>query len=124
MALTFAAKEATWLRLLLIEQGLLDETNQHSKIILKGNNQSAIALASNPVLHQQTKHIDIQHHYIRDKVNAKRIKICYVPTSKIVADRLTKPLVLVKYHTFIKQLEMFSLTTSTSTAPSTSNIHV
>ena len=32
MALTFAAKEATWLRLLLIEIGLLDEEGQYAEI--------------------------------------------------------------------------------------------
>lgn len=43
---------------------------QSSSITLKGDNQSSIALANNPVLHTRTKHIDIQHHYIRDQVTS------------------------------------------------------
>lgn len=117
MALTLAAKKATWLRLLLTELRLLNEQNQHAKIILRGDNQSAIALANNPVLHQRTKHIDIQHHYIREEVDAKRIKLSYVPTAKMVADSLTKPLLSVKFNTFIKQLGMASPNTLLSAAP-------
>lgn len=121
MAMTLAAKEATWLRLLLTELGLLKEDNQHAKILLRGDNQSAIALASNPVLHQRTKHIDIQHHYIRDEVEAKRIEICYVPTGEMVADGLTKSLHSVKFHCFVKQLGMASLTSLSAAPPSISS---
>lgn len=39
-------------------------------ILLKINNQSSIALAYNPVFYSETKHIDIQHHYICDEVAA------------------------------------------------------
>lgn len=38
MALTLAAKEATWLRLILTELGLLNEDNQHAKILLMADN--------------------------------------------------------------------------------------
>ena len=117
MALTLAAKEATWLRLLLTELGLLDEGNQHAKIALRGDNQSAIALGSNPILHQRTKHIDIQHHYIRDEVEARRIELKYVPTAEMIADGLTKPLLSMKFHAFIKQLGMASPSIQVSAAP-------
>lgn len=62
-ALTLAAKEATWLRLLLAELELLNEDDQHAKILLRAYNQSAIALASNPNL--RTKYIDLQYHYVQ-----------------------------------------------------------
>lgn len=87
IALTQAAKEATWLRLLLTELGLLEPDQQHAQIkisnnntciqainddldginprgasstvSLKGDNQGSISLAHNPVFHARTKHIDI-----------------------------------------------------------------
>ena len=74
--------------------GLLDEGNRHAQIALRGNNQSAIALASNPILHQRIKHIDIQHHYIRDE--ARKIELKYVPTAKIIADGLIKSFLSMK----------------------------
>lgn len=107
IALTLAAKEATWLRLLLTELGLLQFDNQYAfiKVLkqntsaqaiqanlsierrgedeivipLKGNNQGSIALAHNPVFYLRTKHINIQHHYIQDELASKRIELSYVP---------------------------------------------
>lgn len=81
-ALTLAAKEATWLRLLLAELGLLNEDDQHAKILLRAYNQSAIALACNPNLHQRIKYIDLQYHYVRDEFEAKRIEVTTCQSAK------------------------------------------
>ena len=53
---------------------------------------STIALASNPVLHARTKHIELDIHFVRDKVKEKRLELRYVPTSDQIADVLTKAL--------------------------------
>ena len=115
IALTLTAREATWLRLLMTELHLLDDNNQYAKVeviknecsmAVKGDNQSAIALANNPVLHARTKHIDIQHHYIRDEVSEGRIDLTYIPTESMIADGLTKSLSQVKFHRFLQQLHM------------------
>ncbi len=135
IALTLAAKEVTWLRLLLTELRLLQPDEQHalikvleqnksaqaiqdysnerggggeSEIVmpLKGDNQGSIALAHNPVFHSRTKHIDIQHHYIRDKVASKRIELSYVPIEEMIADGLTKALTHVKFLRFVDQMRM------------------
>lgn len=133
-ALTLAAKEATWLRLLLTELGVLEADQQHAEIkvsernscvqaidsdldnldpgsgdptvSLKGDNQGSLALAHNPVFHARTKHIDIQHQYIRDEVAAKRIELTYVPTGGMITDGLTKPLTHARFHTFVSQMQM------------------
>ncbi len=84
-----------------------EETNVGEMIIpLKGDNQGSIALAYNPVFHSKTKHIDIQHHYIRDKVVSRRIELSYMPTEEMIADGLTKALTHVKFHRFIEQMNM------------------
>lgn len=75
-------------------------------ITLKRGNQSSISLANNPILHTRTKHIDIQHHYIRDEVASGRINLVYTPTGEMLADGLTKPLSHVKFLNFIKQMRM------------------
>ena len=73
-----------------------------SSIEIKGDNQNFIILAKNLVLHIQTKYIDIQHHYIQDKVSSGRISLIYTPTEEMLADRLTKPLSHVKFLNFIR----------------------
>ena len=75
-------------------------------IFLKGNNQGSIALTHNSVFHARTKHIDIQHHYIYDKVTLGRIDFQYISMSEIIADGLTKALTQVKFHIFVKQMQM------------------
>ena len=115
MALTLAAKATIWIRLLMTVLGLIktDDTSptvnvlkRKCAIALKCDNQSAIALANNPVLHSRTKHIDIQHHFIRNEVIDGRINLSYIPTENMVADGLTKPLTHVKFFSFIRQLHM------------------
>ena len=56
------------------------------------DNLSAIALASNPVLHARTKHIELDVHFVRDKVLANEVDLWHVPSSDQIADILTKPL--------------------------------
>lgn len=53
---------------------------------------SAIALAHNPVFHARTKHIEIDYHFLRDKVLAKQLLIQFVPSHDQIADVFTKPL--------------------------------
>ena len=60
--------------------------------ILKMDNQSAIALSKNPVLHDHSKHIDTKFHFIRDCVDSGRICVDYASTQEQLADILTKSL--------------------------------
>ena len=56
------------------------------------DNQGCIALAKKPVHHKRTKHIDVRHHFIREKVEMGIIELRYLPTGEMVADALTKGL--------------------------------
>ncbi|TQD90539.1 hypothetical protein C1H46_023885 [Malus baccata] len=56
------------------------------------DNISAISLASNPIFHARTKHVEIDYHYIRELVLAKLIKVSYVSSEDQVADLHTKSL--------------------------------
>jgi hypothetical protein len=88
VAATHAAKEATWLRKLLKEINIQDNT----PTTLFCDNQSALKLATDDNYHARTKHIDTRYHYIRDVIAKGIINTVYCPTEDMVADALTKPL--------------------------------
>jgi hypothetical protein len=92
MSASYAAREAAFLHQLLGEIGY-----KQPSVALHCDNQSCIALSSNPTYHQRTKHIDVQHHFIREKVESGDITLTYVPSEHMVADALTKPLPRVKH---------------------------
>ena len=89
MALSFAAQETVWLRKLLTEFGC--ELSGPTILIME-DNQSAIAMANNPQFHGRAKHIDIRHHFIRERVSHGDIRLNYCPTGDMIADMLTKGL--------------------------------
>ena len=60
--------------------------------IIYCDNQSAIALAKDPKFHPRTKHIAIQHHWVREKIAEQVVDLEYIQMSKQVADGLTKAL--------------------------------
>jgi hypothetical protein len=68
------------------------------------DNQSCIKMTENPVFHDNSKHIKIRYHYIRDMVQRRVVKIQYVGTDEQVANVLTKPLSHVKFEYFRDKL--------------------
>nr|CAD1840601.1 unnamed protein product [Ananas comosus var. bracteatus] len=87
-AMSAACSEITWLRGLLIELGF----PQHDPPPLHADNTSAIQIATNPVYHERTKHIEVDCHYIREVVDTRAISLPHVSTSLQIADVLTKSL--------------------------------
>lgn len=100
---TNATKEAIWLRRLLNE--IRPETaNEPQATIIYCDNQGAIALAKNPQFHARTKHIDIQHHFVREKINEGAVQLEYIKTEGQVADGLTKALDKIRFERFRKAI--------------------
>jgi transposase InsO family protein len=87
IAASMATKEALWLRNLLSDFGMVV-----SPVQILCDNQSAIAVATNPIMSQRAKHIDLQYHFLRDRIVRKEIALSYVSTKSNLADVLTKPL--------------------------------
>ncbi|XP_075247005.1 uncharacterized protein LOC142340316 [Convolutriloba macropyga] len=74
-------QEAIFLRGLLKELGY----EQCEPTTIGENNQSCIKLATNPVLHKQSKHIDTRYHFIRERVDDNLI---YTPTDEMAAEQI------------------------------------
>lgn len=88
MAASNATKEAIWLRTLLADLG----HPQMSATIIHADNQGCIALSRNPVAHSRAKHIDIRHHFIRERIARSEIDLQFLSTKEMVADIFTKAL--------------------------------
>ena len=54
------------------------------------DNQGAVQLAQNPVTNSNSKHIDVRHHFLRELVRQRDIKVGQVPSEFQHADILTK----------------------------------
>ena len=57
------------------------------------DNQGAVQLAQNPVTNSNSKHIDVRHHFLRELVRQRGIKVVKIPSEFQHADILTKALV-------------------------------
>lgn len=57
-----------------------------------GDNQGVIALTKNPVFHARTKHGNIHHHLVWEKVKEGSVVMEYAPTGGNVADAMMKVL--------------------------------
>ena len=88
VAVNEAAKEAKWLRGLLIKLGQIEATPE----LIWADNQGAIALSKNPEFHKRTKHIDARYHWVRKAIEQSIVKVDYVPTDEMAADGFTKAL--------------------------------
>ena len=99
MALSSALQEAMWLKQFGQD---FDVEIKQLPVEIGCDNQSAIKLAESDGYRARSKHIDVRHHYIREKVNDSTIRINHVPTDQMVADNLTKAVPLIK-HSFCTQ---------------------
>lgn len=87
-SLAHVAAEVSWIQSLLSEIGQPSQSTP----IAWCDNMSALFLAANPVFHSRSKHVELDIHFVRDKVLAKQLDVRYVPSKEQLADGLTKAL--------------------------------
>ncbi|KAM1213133.1 hypothetical protein ACFXTH_004514 [Malus domestica] len=87
-AIATTAAELDWIRHILTFLQITVSTPS----IMFCDNLSAIALTCNPVMHQRTKHIEIDIHFVRDRVAQQLLQMQFVSSNEQFADILTKGL--------------------------------
>ncbi|XP_019197569.1 PREDICTED: uncharacterized protein LOC109191379 [Ipomoea nil] len=87
------AAEVTWVMSLLRELGLQSST----PATLWCDNLGATYMCANPVFHARTKHVEIDYHFVRDKVSTIEFIVSFVSTRDQLADVFTKPLATTRF---------------------------
>ncbi|BBG97514.1 wall-associated kinase 2 [Prunus dulcis] len=101
--------ELTWLRYLL--RDLQVEHNQPATLLC--DNKAALYIAANPVYHERTKHIELDCHTVRERIQNGEIKTVHVQTKHQVADIFTKPLPAPLFQSHLGKLGVIDIHTPT-----------
>lgn len=91
-SLAHATAELLWIQTLLTELHLSVPVPT-----VLCDNQSAVMLAHNPIMHSRTKHMEIDLFFVREKVLSKQLIVNHIPGADQWADVLTKPLSSAKF---------------------------
>lgn len=78
------------------------------------DNVSAVYLSDNPVQHQRTKHVEIDIHFVRERVRIGDIRVLHIPADYQYADIFTKGLPKQLFHRFKSSLCVRSAAASTA----------
>ena len=97
--------EGLWLQKLLEELHITVEI----PIKLYRDNKAAINISHNPVQHDKTKHIEVDRHFIKEKIEKEMICMTYIPTREQLADIFTKGLQKSRFEDFICKLDMINI---------------
>ncbi|KAL5840582.1 hypothetical protein ACOSQ4_013190 [Xanthoceras sorbifolium] len=97
--------EGIWLKRVMAELGMDDQ----GSVKIMCDNQAAISMAKDPVFHDKTKHVEIDRHFIKEKLEGGIIKLIYTPTSSQTADILTKPLPRSSFENLTLKLGMVNI---------------
>lgn len=92
--------ELQWLKYLLNDLGV----SHPSPITLFCDNQVALHINNNPVSHERMKHIELDCHFIREKLQSGILIPRYILSSHQLADVFIKPLGKDHFHTLIRKL--------------------
>ncbi|XP_060216750.1 uncharacterized protein LOC132644191 [Lycium barbarum] len=104
-SLANTVSELTWLT------GLNRDLGVQLKLLVcvYSDSKAAIQIAANPMFHERTKHIEIDCHFIREKIQQGLIKTEYLPTIEQLADVLTKGLNKIQQEYLLSKLGLLNV---------------
>jgi hypothetical protein len=104
-AMSSTVSELIWIRQVLVDLNIKIE--EPMKIFC--DNKSARHIATNPVFHERTKHIEVDCHFIREKVQSKEIETPFVKSENQLADIFTKGLSVKAFENISCKLGLYDI---------------
>ncbi len=111
ISISEATCELIWLNNLLADTGLLAEraTELCAPPDVKVDNKNVIDLANSKSIKQQSKHIEVCYHLLRDLIKKNEIKLTHVESAYNATDGLTKPLAKGKFGEFHEMIDIVKI---------------
>jgi len=103
--MTNVTSKLNWIRDLLTKNGFPPEC----PIKLYGDNKTTIHIAENAVFHERTKHIEVDYHIVRKKLEEKITVVKHVSSGHRLAKLLTKPLGRTQVDFICDKLDMYDI---------------
>lgn len=97
--------ELLWVKILLVELGLFDK----GPLRLYCDNQASISIIHNPVQHDKTKHIEIDRHFIKEKLDGGSLRVSYVKSIDQLADILTKGVSVLSFEDVCSKMGLIDI---------------
>jgi hypothetical protein len=104
-AIADATTEIIWLQVLLRELGI----NLSRPPTLWCDNIEATYLSANPVFHHRSKHVEVDYHFVRERVSSQQLDVRIISTKDHVTDIMTKPLPVTSFNFFRRNLNIVIL---------------
>ena len=97
--------EVLWIKRVLEELKI----RIHPLAMMYCDNKATISISYNPVHHDRTKHVEVDCHFIKEKIEQREICLTYVPSKSQIADVLTKGILRENFENNVDKLGMIDI---------------
>ena len=77
------------------------------------DNKAETSIANNPSQHDHTKHVEIDRHFINEKLESEVIYMSFITTQQQIVNVLTKSLSTPRFETLVSKFSMMNIYAST-----------
>ena len=104
-SITHGICESLWIKRVLEELKI----TIHPPAMMYCDNKAAISISHNPVHHDRTKHVEVDRHFIKEKIEQWEICLTYVSSKSQIVAVLTKGMPIEECGNYVNKLGMIDI---------------